>query len=268
MAENPLQRQKRLQQTKPEERVTPYQQLYGLRENPFPSLALFTRSANDPRRDGTIYDKFFRQDEERHFFQMFVQPPAGDKRLELGFVRVDPQAGGRGNGKSAFLHHLMWRINSQEWEDWPSAPNDPDLFTLAVHILPEPRRQKRFWQFVYLIFETLVNDEVSRDINIQTKAAILLSLLTKDQISVLSKRPAEDFREALLSLEKFQQLLKDHDVTYQAFQEELGRQVRAISPTSVNEEFLEIFLEAGADLESFWIETKNYGDYHWRNKGI
>jgi hypothetical protein len=52
MPENPLQQQQRLQKTKPEERVTPYQQLYALRENPFPSLALFTQSANDPRRNG------------------------------------------------------------------------------------------------------------------------------------------------------------------------------------------------------------------------
>ena len=267
MPENPLQRLQRLQQTKPEERVTPYQRLYGLRENPFPSLALFTQSANDPRRDGTIYDTSFRQDEERQFFNMFVQPPTGDKRLELGFIRLDLQAGGRGNGKSAFLNHLMKRINSQEWGDWPSVPDDPDLFALAVHVLPEPRRQKKFWQFIHLIFETIVNNEVSIDINVNIKAAILLLLLPEEQISVLEKLPPDDFREALLSLETFRQLLKEHGVTYQAFQEELGRQVQKISPTSVNKEFLEIFLNAGADLGSLWIELKNRGDSHWRNKG-
>ena len=268
MAENPLQRQQRLQQTKPEERVTPYQQLYGLRENPFPSLALFTKSANDPRRDGTIYDKSFRQDEERRFFQMFVQPPAGDKRLELGFVRVDPQAGVRGNGKSVFLHHIMWRINSQEWEDWSSSPNDPDLCSLAVHILPEPRGQKKFWQFICLIFEALANKKICQDITVQIKSAILLSLLTEEQIATLGKLPADDFRESLLSFEKFLQLLKEQGVTYEAFQEELGRQIRSISPTQVGGDFIELFTVAGGDLESLWIEIKDYSDYRWRNDGI
>ena len=268
MAENPLQRQKRLQQTKPEERETPYQQLYGLRENPFPSLALFTQSANDPRRNGTIYDTSFRQDEERRFFNMFVQPPTGDKRLELGFIRVDPQAGARGNGKSAFLNHIMRRINSQEWGDWPSNPDDPDLFSLAIHILPEPRRQKKFWQFICLIFETLANNQICQDITVQIKSAILLSLLTEEQISILVKLPADDFRESLLSFDKFLQLLKDQGVTYEAFQEELGRQIRAISPTHVDEDFLELFTAAGGNLESLWIEIKEYSDYRWRNDGI
>jgi len=268
MPENPLQQQQRLQKTKPEERVTPYQQLYALRENPFPSLALFTQSANDPRRNGTIYDTAFRQGEERRFFQMFLQPSPGDKRLELGFIRLDLQAGGRGNGKSVFLHHLMRRINLKEWQNWPTNPDDPNLFALAVHVLPEPRRQKKFWQFICLIFETLVNDEISKDVNVQIKSAILLSLLKEEQISVLAALPADDFREALLSLEKFQQLLKNNGVTYQAFQEELGRQVKAIFPTGVNEEFLEIFLSAGGDLGSLWIELKDYSDYQWRNKGV
>lgn len=268
MAENPLQRQQRLQQTKPEERVTPYQQLYGLRENPFPSLALFTQSANDPRRNGTIYDASFRQVEERQFFNMFVQPPTGDRRLELGFIRVDPQAGGRGNGKSAFLHHIMRRVNSQEWGDWPSRPDNPDLFSLAVHILPEPRRQKKFWQFICLIFETLANNPICQDITVQIKSAILLSLLTEEQISTLVKLPADDFRESLLSFDKFLQLLKDQGVTYEAFQEELGRQIRAISPIHVDEDFLELFTTTGGNLESLWIEIKKHSDYRWRNDGI
>ena len=252
----------------PEERMTPYQQLYSLRENPFPSLALFTLSVDDPRRNGTIYDTSFRQSEERRFFDLFVQPPTGDKRLELGFIRVDPQAGGRGNGKSAFLHHVMRRINSQEWGDWPSPAGDPDLVSLAVHILPEPRRQKKFWQFICLIFETLANKQVCQDITVQIKSAILLSLLTEDQISALVKLPADEFRESLLSFEKFLQLLKDQGVTYEAFKEELGRQIRSISPARVDGDFLELFTTAGGDLESLWMEIKDYSDYRWRNDGI
>lgn len=268
MAENPLQRQQRLQQAKPEERMTPYQQLYGLRENPFPSLALFTQSVDDPRRNGTIYDASFRQSEERRFFNLFVQPPTGDKRLELGFIRVDPQAGGRGNGKSAFLHHVMGRINSQDWGEWPSPSDDPELVSLAVHILPEPRRQKKFWQFICLIFETLANKKICQDITVQIKSAILLSLLTEDQISALVKLPADDFRESLLTFNKFLQLLKDQGVTYEAFQEELGRQTRAISSTHVDEDFIDLITSAGGDLESLWMEIKDYSDYRWRNDSI
>src|SRR5512143_3463439 len=103
---DPFERQQQLQDTEPADLETPYQRLYGLRENPFPTLALFAPSVDDPRRNGTIYDHQFRWDEERYFFEMFVQSPTGDRPIELGFVRLDLQAGGRGNGKSAFLHHL------------------------------------------------------------------------------------------------------------------------------------------------------------------
>src|SRR5688500_17067299 len=117
---------------------SPYQTLYGLRENPFPSLALFTSSDTDPRQNGTIYDQEFRAQEEKLFFERFVLPPTGDRPLRLGFIRLEPQAGGRGNGKSTFLHRIMVRINKRDWRGWSQDTENPKLYGFAVHLLPGP----------------------------------------------------------------------------------------------------------------------------------
>ncbi len=268
---NPLQRQRQLRNTQPEERLNPYQHLYGLRENPFPSLALFTPSVDDPRRNGTIYDERFRYNEEREFFQMFVQPPTGDAPRQLGFVRLDPQAGGRGNGKSAFLHHVMERINTQQWEDWPGDPQSLDLFALAVHVLPEPREQKRFWQFVFLIFKTLAERGLFQKIDEQLRAAILINLLSEEQASEVAALPVEQVEAILQSHERFYQLLDQYHLTAQAYLDEAERQLRLIAPTSLNHEFAGWFRAADGSLTALWENWQRNGivgnAIRWRKQG-
>ena len=73
MPKGTILRQQALKQKEGKERQTPYQRLYGLRENPFPTLALFAPLSDDPRRDGRIYDDSFRQEEEKAFLNLFVQ---------------------------------------------------------------------------------------------------------------------------------------------------------------------------------------------------
>jgi len=268
---NPLQRHQKLQSTKPEERQTPYQRLYGLKENPFPAMALFTPSMDDPRRNGKIYDEQFRMAEERLFFELFIQPPSGDKPLDLGFVRLDPQAGGRGNGKSTFLNHLMNRINGQKWEDWVTDENNQPPFSLAVHLLPEPRRQKRFWQFVRLIFETLSDKNLYQKVDADLRAAMLLKLLSEDQINQLAQLPAEQVAPILQSQDAFVSKLKDYGHTVQAYSEEVERQLRLVASGAMNQDFMTLFLSKGAQLSELWSTWEKDGtsrsDYRWRNNG-
>ncbi len=273
MLRNPIRRQQALKQKERKERQTPYQRLYGLRENPFPALALFSPSIDDPRRDGRIYDESFRQEEEKAFLNLFVQSRTGDRPLELGFVRVDPSAGGRGNGKSVFLHHISERINKQEWEkDWDVDSEDPNLFSLAVHILPEPRKQRRFWQLIYLIFETLANEDVFSVIDTNFRAAILYNLLSKDQADELLEDEEEDINGALSSTGLFFDILERFNLSRSAFLEEAERQIKIVAKANINARFMNDFESVDFSLVKLWKKWREKGfspnDYQWRKHGM
>jgi len=273
MDQNPFQRQKLLQKGTQVEHQTAYQRLYGLRENPFPTLAMFTPSIDDPRRDGTIYDEKFRKEEEKKFFDLFIQSPTGDRPLELGFIRLDLQAGGRGNGKSVFLHHIAERINKQEWhESWHPKLDDPNLFALAVHILPEPRKQRRFWQLIYLIFMTLANENLFTNIDVNFRAAVLYRMLSEEQIDSLSRRPPEDLQNSLQSNDNFFIILSEVGFTRSAYLEEAERQLVSIAPSTFSARFFREFIYVDCSLERLWEKWKREGfapnDYQWRNHGI
>jgi hypothetical protein len=247
---------------------SPYQTLYGLRENPFPAIALFTPASGDPRRNGSIYDKEFRADEERRFLELFIQPPTGDAPVPLGFVRVDPQAGLRGTGKSSFLNHIMHRINNADWENWPSRPEDPSLSALAVHVLPEPRRQKHFWQFVRLVFETLSERQLMGSIDVEFKAALLLQLVSEQQVDALSM--VADMSERLASPTAFVGLLNELGISQSAFANAAEIAITAEGGATQNL-FVRDFLKANCDLVALWTEWRRISlatsDYQWRVHG-
>ena len=261
-----LAQQKRQRAARPAEHANTYQSLYGLRENPFPSLALFTPEVNDPRRNGEIYDPLFRWEEEKRFLEMFIQPPSGDQPTQLGFVRLDPQAGGRGNGKSIFLHRIMQRINQQEWEDWPSKPDDPGLFCLGVHVLPEPKKQRRFWELVLLIFETLSEQGLMAEVDRQLRASILLDLIPE----VIEQRSNEQINQALNTEAAYSALLEEYHFSVQAFSEKLRGRVEQFQPDQ--NYFLENFYANQCSLEAawkHWCETGITGSaFQWRKNGI
>ncbi len=267
---DPLARQKSLQTVKPVEHTNDYQTLYDLRENPFPSLALFAPNVNDPRRNGDIYDPMFRLAEEKHFFEMFVQPPTGDRPTQLGFIRLDPQAGGRGNGKSTFLHRIMQRINQQDWEDWSTNPDDPNLFCLSVHVLPEPKRQRRFWEFVFLIFETLFEQNRMAEVDRQIRAAVLLSLLSDEALQTVNQRPSTEINQALASEEAYSLLLEQYGYTLQGFTENARSQVEIIQP--ISNRFLDNFYANQCSLEAAWKHWRETGmlasAFQWRRNGV
>lgn len=267
---DPLSRQKKLKTVKPVEHQNTYQALYNLRENPFPALALFSPNVNDPRRNGEIYDPLFRQEEEKRFFQMFVQPLNCDRPLSLGFIRLDPQAGGRGNGKSVFLYRIMQRINQQDWEDWPSDPEDPKLFSLSVHVLPEPKKQRRFWEFVLLAFETLFDQGLLAEADRQLRAAVLLALLSGEDLQALYQRPNAEIAQALASQDEYGSLLAQYGFTLPGFVETARGRVEKIQPES--NAFLENFYAHECSLQAAWKSWRESGmlgsAFQWRKNGV
>lgn len=272
MPVNPLERQKNLQKANPPvEQKNAYQELYGLRENPFPSMALFSPNINDPRRNGEIYDAEFRKEEEKQFFKMFIQPDNGDRPTQLGFIRLDPQAGGRGNGKSAFLHRIMQRINGQDWEgEWVTNADDPNLFCLGVHVLPEPKKQKRIWEFARLVFETMSEQKLFAEIDKQLRAAILINLLSPEQMTELGKLQVEELNQFLSDIQGFSNLLAKYDIAFSSFVDLVKLQLEKNQP-DVNL-FLSNFFENNCSLTATWTDWINKGiagnDYKWRKEGV
>lgn len=263
-----IDRHKKLRAAQPVPATSPYQMLYGLRENPFPVMALFTPTSGDPRRNGVIYDKAFRAGEERRFLELFIQPPTGDTPVTLGFVRVDREAALRGTGKSSFLNHIMHRINNADWENWPSRPEDASLSALAVHVLPEPRRQKRFWQFVRLVFETLSYRQLLGRIDAEFRAALLFQLVSAQQVDDLST--TTDLSERLTSPTAFGGLLAELGISQSAVDEAAKSALVKEGGDPQNLLFAD-FLKAGCDLSGLWEEWRRSGlaasDYQWRVHG-
>ena len=280
MSKNRFQQQQKVRQKSGATPPNPYETLYGLRDNPFPNLALFRTDTDDPRENGEIYDEEFRRDEEKRFFKLFVQPPSGEKPLPIGFLRLAPQAGGRGNGKSTFLHHIMWRVNEQEWEEWPRDREAPELFALAVHVLPEPRRQKNFFELVRLVFETMAQRRrgdvtLFQRVDADLRAAMLHELLAAepDRIEALAKIPANEMNARLADLASFESLLQDNDLTWEQFEEAARAAVVAESGGQVNEEFIGDLELSSWELQELWDGHRDddgysdLSDYQWQRRG-
>ena len=279
MKKNIFARQRQLQAALPEPAESPYLRLYGLRDNPFPSMALFRSSTNDPRANGEIYDEEFRLNEEKEFFDRFVLPGTGDMPLPIGFIRLDPQAGGRGNGKSTFLHHLMVRLNTGNWRDWPEDPEDARLSALAIHLLPQPKQHTSFFQLIRLVFETLYQTEIGvherkrliRKVDGEIRAALLLDLLDEEQIDEMTERDAEEVTLDLESMDRFEIMLTGFGLDLNKLSAAAKVRLSAISSTCLDNDFIKAFLANGASIEALWAGWRTNGwavsDHRWKRWG-
>jgi len=272
MTTDPLQRQEALRDYQPSDNPSPYQLLYGLRDNPFPSLALFSPTADDPRRNGRIYDSTFRTREEQRFFRLFIQPQSGEDAIRLGFLRLDTQAGGRGTGKSCFLNRVMGRVNAQDWQDWSSNPQDPRLNSLAIHLLPEPRKQRHLWQLARLVFETMAESDLFSRVDLDLRAAMFFKLVPQDRRTALLTEQRQKINEALRSSTGFLKLMNEVAVTPQDFVNAVDAGLRQIGENAPDHGFRDVFVKAGCDLGTAWKTwTEDYSvsnDYAWRKAGV
>lgn len=262
MSRNLIELLKQQQHSTPAARPNPYLRLYGLRENPFPRQAVFQASMADPRQNGTIYDQSFRHDQEKQFFQMFVQRPiAGEEPLTLGFLRLQQQAGGRGNGKSAFLHQLMRRINEQDWSDWPTDPDSPDLVALAIHVLPDPRNQRTFHELIRLVFATLANRGLLAEVDSRIRGAGLLAILAPAELNELQDLPAEQLNALLADRAAFADLLDDKQHTMDGFVDAMGRLADAASPGFSANPFGRRWLATECSLVETWKQLQGASSF-------
>lgn len=88
------------------ERISKYEK-FNLRENPFPSNPFLAQHSSDKRVNGSIYETSIRSEEYTQLVENFLSKPQHDlSRNKLGFL-MDTSYVGRGNGKTAFLMHLL-----------------------------------------------------------------------------------------------------------------------------------------------------------------
>lgn len=232
------------------EPTNPFQK-YGLKSNPFPSMALFNSTADDPRRNGTIYDRRFRAEEELRFLQMFLQTTGGAPPPALGFVRLGPQVGSRGSGKSAFLHHLMQRVNKQDWDGLAIDPESPDLLALAVHLLPHPRIHRTFADLVRLIFVTMAQHGLFALVDRQVRAAMFVQIAPEERVEALAALDAAQVDALFESDTSFRKLLVDERLTEQEYLDALRRTIQEDVKAPDKNRFLFEYLQIGS-LERLW----------------
>jgi hypothetical protein len=272
MKPDPLQRQQALLNYQMGSHPSPYAQLYGLKDYPFPLLALFSATSPDPRRNGTIYDSEFRKSEEERFFRLFVQPVNGDEAVHLGFIRLDPQAGGRGTGKSCFLHRLMERVNSQDWRDWPTTPDDPQLNSLAVYLLPEPRKQRQFWQLARLVFEAMAEQDLLSCVDVELRAAMFFKLVPYEARSALLRDHQQEASDSLKEPVRFLALMQKAGITAENFNAAVDAELRRIGDEVPDNGFRDVFVKADCSLVKLWRDwSDDYtatSDYTWRKSGV
>lgn len=273
---NPFERHIKLRSEQPDPPPNPYQVLYGLRENPFPAMALFRPAEDDPRVNGEIYDAEFRAEEERQFFDLFVKRHTSDEPVPIGFVRLDPQAGGRGNGKSTFLHQMMVRLNTQHWPTEPPAADDLSRAVLALHLLPSPREQNSFPQLLRLIFETLCGDRLRHGgarlvqlVDREIRAALLVALLDEEALADLARRPG--LEDTLLSGDHFSELLQDAGIDAATWRRAASDRLERIAPTCGDNLWVQDLLERGVSVERTWrawcTQGRASSDPQWRRFG-
>ncbi|WP_417386019.1 hypothetical protein [Gimesia sp.] len=166
---------------------------FNLRENPFPSEPMVNKDSDDQRINGDIYEIGLRENEHEQILNYFLKISQNDpNHLRLGYI-IDTSYIGRGNGKSAFLIHLLHEINQKYALDISDGTNK----CFALYVTPEPGgRSKTFGSFVDLVFQSIISSNI-----IQNCAAILrLNGILEAYPHALEDKDFEDEDELISNL--------------------------------------------------------------------
>jgi hypothetical protein len=137
-------------------------------------------------------------------------------------------------------------------------------------VLPEPKKQKRIWEFARLVFETMSEQKLFAEIDKQLRAAMIINLLTEEQMTELGSLPTDELNKSLSSEEDFSDMLEKYGHTLSGFVDMAKSQLEKIQ--SATNLFLENFFDNDCSLTAAWADWINKGmlgsDYRWRKEGV
>ena len=171
---------------------SPYDSL-GLKDLPFPVVAVADPYNTDARRNGTIYAEEPVRPSIEKFEQLLIRPNDFQNRVRLAYLwsRGDQETG-RGMGKTALLRYFRQRIN----QDWGHTEFSGRFSALVVYVSFPYQVDRRYME--QLALSALVDICQSRVLE-SSLASLRLEQLTEQQSSqvVTNSDGTEDFANLL-----------------------------------------------------------------------
>ena len=165
----------------------------GLKDLPFPVMAVADPYNTDPRRNGAIYAEEPVRPSIEKFEQLLIRPNDFQNRARLAYLwsRGDQETG-RGMGKTALLRYFRQRIN----QDWGRTEFGGRFSALVVYVSFPYQVDRRYME--QLALSALVDICRSRVLE-SSLASLRLEQLTAQQIQEVLTNPdgSEDFANLL-----------------------------------------------------------------------
>lgn len=171
----------------------------GLRDLPFPTVAVSDPYNTDPGRNGTIYAEDPVRPSIEKFQELLIRPNDFLNRVRLAYLwSKGDQETGRGIGKTALLRYFRQRIN----QDWGHTEFGGTFSVLVVYVSFPAQVDRRYME--QLALSALV-DICKIGVLEASRAALRLQQLTEEQVrQVVTNLDGTEDPANLLSDEKLQ----------------------------------------------------------------
>ena len=251
-----------IEQPAPQAVTNPYQELYDLGQNPFPTSPTIQPMSSDRRSNGELYNSAVRAAEERDFEQKFLNPVPGDE-VHLGLLRYGGAPYARGQGKSAFLYYLTRKVHRARREDG----ND----CLAVFLQPQSRTIKKFWQILRLTWKYLGQPVDSgspltqlEEADQLLRAQALTKLLPSKKLQELSALEPAEAARLLNSPQNISETLNIQPTQLAA---EIQKLIEMVGGMTINPIFADVLYAAEFSLAKTWSVVERWSENRWRRDG-
>ena len=162
--------------------ASPYTNL-GLKDLPFPPMAVSDPYNTDPRRNGTIYAENPVRTSIEKFQQLLIRPNDFQNRVRLAYLwsKGDDESS-RGMGKTALLRYFRQRIN----QDWGGTEFSDQFSALVVYVSFPSQVDRRYIE--QLALSALVDICKNRVLE-ASRAALRVQHLTDQEVQQVVTKP-------------------------------------------------------------------------------
>ena len=230
---------------------SPYDSL-GLRDLPFPNVAVVDPYNSDPRRNGTICAEDPLRSSIDKFESLLIRPNDFQNRVRLAYLwsKGDNETG-RGMGKTALLRYFRQRIN----QDWGHTIYNGQFSALVVYVSFPSQVDRRFME--QLALSALV-DICKCGVLDSSRAALRIQELTEWQAQKImtnadgSEDPANVLNNDILRDNGVDPASVDGAVNAQLVKQGIHRASAAALSMGEFEDYLKSF-RRDHSLEPFWV---------------